>query len=138
MRKINRIIMHCSKSSPSSAYGFDEIKRDHLAKGWTNIGYHFVIDGSGKIHIGRPLEIIGAHCYGHNSDSIGICIIGGNDWRFDFKPDQIQAAHMLVGSLRRIFNIQISDILGHNELDPLTKCPVYSMDAFRHIIEVCY
>lgn len=109
-----------------------------MAKGWSDIGYHYVIDGVGKIHIGRPLELIGAHCYGHNSDSIGICIIGGNDWHLDFKPDQLKSAHMLVGSLRRMYNVQVSNILGHNELNPLTNCPVYSMTAFRIIIEIYY
>lgn len=52
----------------------------HLAKGWKNgCGYHYVIRRSGEIEVGRPEEMIGAHCLNHNRHSIGICYEGGLD-----------------------------------------------------------
>jgi N-acetylmuramoyl-L-alanine amidase len=45
--------------------------------GWQDIGYHYVIYRDGTIHEGRPVEQIGAHCYGYNAHSIGVCYIGG-------------------------------------------------------------
>ena len=54
-----------------------EIDAWHKAKGWAGIGYHFVIDLDGTIEQGRPMDKVGAHCYGHNRNSIGVCYIGG-------------------------------------------------------------
>ena len=38
-----------------------------------------MIDLDGSIESGRPISKPGAHCKGHNADSIGICYIGGLD-----------------------------------------------------------
>ena len=46
-------------------------------RGWSDIGYHFYIDIKGEIHKGRDIARIGAHCSGHNRNSIGICYCGG-------------------------------------------------------------
>ena len=54
-----------------------EIRKWHLAKGWKDIGYHFVIRLNGAIEQGRPVEQVGAHVQGHNSTTIGVCYVGG-------------------------------------------------------------
>jgi N-acetylmuramoyl-L-alanine amidase len=50
-----------------------------LARGFSDIGYHYVIYRDGSIHQGRSEDKIGAHCTNHNSISIGVCYIGGMD-----------------------------------------------------------
>jgi len=78
VRPINRIILHCAATKPSMDIGRDEIKKWHVdGNGWSDIGYHYVIRRNGKVETGRNLEIAGAHVAGHNSDSIGICMVGG-------------------------------------------------------------
>lgn len=79
MRKITEIIIHCSATKEGKDYTVSDIDRWHRAKGWKGIGYHFVIYRDGSIHVGRTKEQVGAHCTGHNSNSIGICYIGGLD-----------------------------------------------------------
>ena len=77
MRKITKIIVHCSATPEGKDYSVDTIRDWHLARGWRDIGYHFVIYRNGEIAEGRPIEQSGAHCKGENYCSIGICYIGG-------------------------------------------------------------
>lgn len=77
MRKITKIIVHCSATPEGRDYTVADIDRWHKQRGWKGIGYHFVIYRDGSVHPGRKIEEIGAHCAGQNADSIGICYIGG-------------------------------------------------------------
>ena len=77
MREINKIIVHCSATREGENFEVAEIRKWHLARGFSDIGYHFYIDLYGEIHKGRDISKIGAHCKGHNRNSIGICYCGG-------------------------------------------------------------
>lgn len=79
MRTINEIIIHCSATQAGRNVSVDEIRAWHRARGFRDIGYHYVITLDGTVHPGRPIEQAGAHCLGHNSHSIGICYVGGLD-----------------------------------------------------------
>ena len=76
-RNIRELIVHCSATPEGKDYSVDTIRQWHLQRGFSDIGYHYVIYRDGSIHIGRDESIIGAHCTGHNTNSIGICYIGG-------------------------------------------------------------
>ncbi len=78
MREINKIIVHCSATREGENFDVAEIRKWHVeGRGWSDIGYHFYIDLYGNIHKGRDIAKIGAHCKGHNRNSIGICYCGG-------------------------------------------------------------
>ena len=80
MREIKKIIVHCADTPEGRDVRTAEIKRWHTEeRGWSDIGYHWVVELDGSLHAGRPEEVSGAHCKGHNSDSIGICYVGGSD-----------------------------------------------------------
>ena len=76
-RDIKELIVHCSATPEGKDYSIDTIRQWHLQRGFSDIGYHYVVYRDGSIHIGRDESIIGAHCTGHNTNSIGICYIGG-------------------------------------------------------------
>lgn len=76
-RNIKELIVHCSATPEGKDYSVDTIRQSHLQRGFSDIGYHYVIYRDGSIHIGRDESIIGAHCTGHNTNSIGVCYIGG-------------------------------------------------------------
>lgn len=78
-RTIKEIIVHCTATPEGKEYSVAQIRAMHLARGFSDIGYHFLIGLDGVIHKGRDLNIAGAHCTGHNTISIGICYIGGCD-----------------------------------------------------------
>ena len=82
MRQIDHIIVHCSYTPPSMDIGAETIREWHTlpkpkGRGWSDIGYHWVIRRNGTVEAGRSEERAGAHAKGYNQDSIGICLIGG-------------------------------------------------------------
>ena len=76
-RYINEIIVHCTATPAGKDYTVDDIRRWHLQRGFSDIGYHYVIYRDGTVHEGRSVDIAGAHCEGHNTHSIGVCYVGG-------------------------------------------------------------
>lgn len=81
MRRIDEIIIHCSDSPEGRNDKAEDIRKWHKQRGFSDIGYHYVIDLDGTVEKGCPIEQAGAHCTGHNRNSIGICYIGGAYWR---------------------------------------------------------
>lgn len=77
MRKINEIIVHCSATAEGKDFTVEDITRWHKARGFKTIGYHWVVYRDGTVHAGRSENEVGAHCVGHNANSIGVCYIGG-------------------------------------------------------------
>lgn len=77
MRRIDKIIVHCSATPEGMDFTVEDIDRCHRSRGFRCIGYHFVVYRDGTVHEGRPLKEPGAHCLGHNAHSVGVCYIGG-------------------------------------------------------------
>jgi N-acetylmuramoyl-L-alanine amidase len=77
-----------------------------------------VIDTDGTLHATRPITRMGAHCKGHNADSIGIALMGNLD---KTPPTEAQVATLtrLIADLRRKYPVPI---FGHGELRN-TACP---------------
>ena len=75
---IELLVIHCSDTCDEKDLRGLDIHRMHLDFGWDGIGYHKIILRSGKIENGRPEFWIGAHVYGRNQESLGICLIGRN------------------------------------------------------------
>lgn len=76
-RIINEIIVHCTATPEGQDITVNSIRQGHLRRGFSDIGYHYVIYRDGSIHDGRNINISGAHCTGHNQHSIGVCYVGG-------------------------------------------------------------
>lgn len=128
MRKIDTIIVHCSATPPEMDIGADEIREWHKAKGWDDIGYHFVIRRNGIVEIGRPVHKFGAHAKGHNKGSIGVCLIGGNN-KADFTFEQYNQLNVLVNGIKNMCGIK--EVLGHCDLPGVTKlCPCFDVKSF--------
>lgn len=128
MRKINEIIIHCSDTPESREVTVDDIDMWHRQRGWKGIGYHYVIYLDGSIHNGRKIEEIGAHCTGHNKNSIGICYVGGCDEEMNPKDtrteEQKQSLLDLLYRLKEKF--PNAKIYGHNDF--VNKCcPCFSV-----------
>ena len=77
MRDIDYIVIHCAATMPSMDVPIERVRKWHLQRGWSDIGYHYYITRDGEIHKGRKLSTIGAHVRGYNKNSIGICYEGG-------------------------------------------------------------
>ncbi len=130
MRQLDEIIIHCSYTPVSYDIGASHIREWHTKeRGWSDIGYHYIIKLDGTIELGRPIDKMGAHCRGHNRNSIAICYIGGmgidrKSWKDTRTQEQIKSLESLVNSLKTVFNI--SKVSGHNEYSNKT-CPCFNV-----------
>lgn len=138
MRKISEIILHCSATREGKAFTASDIDRWHRERGWKGCGYHYVITLDGKVEQGRPEQVAGAHCTGRNSESIGVCYIGGCDMVGKSKdtrtPEQKKAMVTLVRQLMQAHGIGIEDVHCHNEFSS-KACPSFSIEKFRKELE---
>ena len=100
-----------------------EIDRWHKNNGWAGIGYHFVIRKDGTIERGRPMDMLGAHCYEHNWHTVGVNIVGAFDDN-EPEPEQMQSAAKLLAALCRYYGIAPDrrHIVGHRDYNA-TACP---------------
>ena len=128
MRPITKIILHCSATKEGKNFSAADIDRWHREQGYAMIGYHYVILLDGTVEPGRPLELQGAHTYGHNSDSIGICYIGGLDMNgrpYDTRtPQQRKAMQQLIDTLREVY--PNATVHGHREFAN-KDCPCFEV-----------
>ena len=130
-RHINEIIIHCTATPEGKNYTVDDIRRWHRNQGWSDIGYHYVIYRDGSVHVGRDVNIAGAHCRGHNSSSIGVCYVGGTDSNQVPKDtrtlNQKAALLNLLSDLREMY--PKARIVSHHDYDRGKACP--SFDATK-------
>ena len=126
MRLILWLIIHCSAVMPSQTSSIEQITEWHTAKGWNGCGYHYVIRRSGDIEVGRPENVVGAHCYNYNRNSIGVCYEGGLDAKgkpADTRtPEQKKAMLNLLTELKKKYPNAV--IVGHNEFSN-KACPCF-------------
>jgi len=130
MRKINKIILHCTATPEGRHHDVADIRRWHLKRGFNDIGYHYLIHIDGTIEEGRPLNKQGAHCSGQNRGSIGICYVGGmskdmkkaKDTRTQAQKDSlINLMHELIYKYNKDMTIH-----GHNEYAN-KACPSFNV-----------
>ena len=138
MRPIDHIIIHCTATPPDwwgkakTSAKVAEVRRWHKdQRGWSDIGYHYLIDRDGTVAIGRPLERIGAHTRGHNTGSIGIALFGGHGsaetdaFAENFTAAQDAALIALIEELRVRYPA-IKRVSGHNEF-AAKACPGFNV-----------
>ncbi|MBO4588810.1 MAG: N-acetylmuramoyl-L-alanine amidase [Bacteroidales bacterium] len=128
MRKITEIILHCTATRPNDHCTVESIRRYHRSLGWRDIGYHYVIYQDGGVLPGRPLEEVGAHCPGHNANSIGIAYVGGID--ADGHPSDTRTEAQRLVLLQLVKDLMeehpIISIHGHNEYAN-RACPCFDV-----------
>jgi N-acetylmuramoyl-L-alanine amidase len=128
VRKINRIFWHCTATPEGRPYSVEAIRKDHKARGWRDIGYHFVIGLDGTIYTGRPVAQQGAGVNGHNADSVHVCYVGGLDLNRKPKdtrtPEQKAAMYRLTESL--VAQFPGATVHGHREF-AAKACPSFDV-----------
>ena len=123
----NLIVIHHTGNSngADTDASAEQIHGWHLNNNWAGIGYHFVIRKNGTIERGRPVDTVGSHAYGRNSDSVGIHL-SGTFTRNNYPTElQIEMCAMLVANLCTDYKIPIDrkHVIGHREVAGDTDCP---------------
>ena len=120
--KIKFLIVHCSDTCDEENLSAIDIHKMHLSFGWDGIGYHKVITRDGIIQNGRPEYWIGAHTYGINDESLGVCLIGRNK----FSKEQFKSLKITLQKWRSIYPNVI--IQGHRDAIITKKtCPNFDV-----------
>lgn len=118
-RKITEIIVHCSATPEGKDYTVDDIRRWHKQRGYSDVGYHYIVYRNGILAQGRDVNTIGAHAAGHNAHSIGICYIGGMNAE-NTQPEDTRTLRQkarllsLLVDLRKLY--PNARIIGHRDL----------------------
>lgn len=116
--KTEKIVLHHAAASSCTV---EDIHRWHLANGWSGIGYHYFVRKDGNIYRGRPEDTVGAHAYGANSNSIGICFEGNFETE-TMPEDQKIAGSQLVADLLKRYGLTKSCVIKHKDVNA-TACP---------------
>lgn len=137
-RSINEIIVHCTATPEGREVSVDEIRRWHKQRGFSDIGYHYVVHIHGEVEDGRDVDTVGAHCTGHNTHSIGVVYVGGMDKANKNPKDtrtlaQKAALLKLLEELKKIY--PQARIYGHRDFAN-KACP--SFDATMEYHQISY
>ena len=133
---INRVILHCSTTNEGTDVTAAMIRAWHKDRGWSDIGYHYIVRLDGTVESGRPINKRGSHVRGHNKDSIGICYVGGLDSNGHAKntmtAQQRRSIETLCRSLCTALNKPLT-LHGHSEFTR-KDCPSFKVsDTFPEL-----
>lgn len=136
MRPINKIIIHCTATPEGRAHTVKDVDTWHKQRGFTGIGYHYLIGVNGEVWEGRPIEKVGAHTEGYNSMSIGVAYVGGMDKEMKNPKDTRTPAQK--DSLARLLKELVikfpnAEIYGHRDFAK-KACPSFDARAEYKII----
>lgn len=134
---ITAIVIHCAATPNGRPFTAEQIDDWHKARHFTrdmtispgysplkHIGYHFVIEIDGTLIKGRPLEEVGAHAKGHNHNSVGISMIGTDQ----FTRIQWEVLFKLIQHIETTVD-DVLTLYGHNELSTKT-CPGFDVPTW--------
>lgn len=155
---IDAVVLHCSATREGQDVRMSDIDKWHKERGFACCGYHYVIDLDGKVEVGRPLSMDGAHCNTkglsgkpYNKHSVGICYVGGLDKNGNAKDTrteaQKKAMRELIDSLMDKY--PIIEVIGHRDASPdqngdgqitknewIKECPCFDVKS-EFPMEIC-
>lgn len=115
-KRTSRIILHHAAASECDAR---TVHTWHLKRGFSGIGYHFLVRKNGTIERGRAENLVGAHAAGNNSNSIGICFEGNFETE-SMGEAQKNAGKELIAYLCNKYGIDV--VIRHKDVAS-TACP---------------
>ena len=137
---IRFLVLHCSATRRNQDYSVEQLRRDHKARGFYDIGYHFYIRKDGTMTQHHKLLEVGAHARPYNRCSIGICY---KVWHEHGKACNTMTAEQetrlvdLFRNLKTLF--PKAKIVGHRDLPGTTpkECPGFDAGswALQHQLE---
>lgn len=147
MRSIDWIVIHTAAAydvrNKRVVYQSTEtIRKYHRAHNeWKDIGYHYVIEEDGSVHVGRPESEVGAHVGGFNVHTLGICVTGHGDFA-PFLPKQLASLVKLCAKLCSERGLSGIRVIGHREapehgaLPTAKTCPgaLVDMNEIRRLV----
>ncbi len=126
---MTKSFLHCAATKEGHDIKTETIKSWHVkGNGWSDIGYHYVIELDGTVKKGRPMHRSGAHTKGHNTGSIGVCYVGGIDISKKPKDTRTEAQRTAMDELINELLVEYPNatVHGHNEFSA-KACPSFDV-----------
>ena len=133
MNGVNRITVH-HEGMPDPVYFTDYntcrarmelIRSSHRRRGWSDIGYHYVVDRAGRLWEARSIAYQGAHVRDNNEHNVGVMCMGNFDIQQPSEA-QLRTLARTVQQIRQYYRVSESRIYTHQEINP-TACPGRNM-----------
>ena len=120
MRKINLVVVHCTATREDDFLSIEGLKRMHLNRGFSDVGYHYYIRRNGTIINGRNEDQIGPHVKGYNKNSMGIAYEGGLDKYGEPTDTRTEQQKRSLAALIEVVRLKYGEIpvKGHRDLSP--------------------
>jgi hypothetical protein len=142
MNGVHRITVHHSAVNSSGMFAkadaarqLESFRQNHVNRTdaetgahWVDIGYHYIIDPSGRIWEGRPTDIEGAHVSHTNQHNLGVMCMGNFDEQHPTTA-QLESLDAFVASQMRRYNVPIKSVFTHQELKS-TECPGKNLQRY--------
>lgn len=126
-----QIVVHCAASPDGKPYPIERLRADHLARGFSDIGYHYVIQPNGDTEVGRSETEPGAHVKGHNHYTLGVCLVGTRR----FTTAQISSLGTILRALLDRHGLGPDALRCHYEFDTARlqgkSCPSIKVENLR-------
>jgi len=119
-RYVHTLVWHCTATPEGKEFTRAQIKAMHLARGFTDIGYHKLIHLDGSVSEGRSEDQDGAHVSGHNRNTLGYSYVGGLDSAGKAKDTRTAAQKKTMIRLTKeaIARYGLGNVTGHRDLSP--------------------
>jgi hypothetical protein len=143
-RFLTEIIVHTSATrigwdgDDNALHMFEDVHTWHVDNnGWSDVGYHFMINRIGELVIARPLSKVGAHTKDKNTHSVGIMLAGGHggsaDEKFEdhYTQEQKDTLFWLINALMKQDDY-IKRLSGHNQY-AAKACPCFNASEFFNV-----
>jgi len=144
---VSQITIHNSATEDSGTVSWGSIRRYHIhTLKWRDIGYHagceLVLSGQEvdyEVLMGRMWDVQGAHCRGHNDNSLAICFIGNFDKTVPPRK-MIETGSKVIALWLKLFGLSIKDIYPHSYFDTHKTCPgrLFNMEFLKESVRRCY
>lgn len=128
-RNVNLLVVHHTASPAGRTVA--DIRRGHIARGFSDIGYHAVIYSNGHLYRGRPENRSGAHAGGANVGSLGVTMVGNFE---EMEPaiQQLTTLKYLLTNWCQKYDLTPEAIKGHRDVGTTpTRCP--GTNLYKHL-----
>ena len=129
---IDRIVVHQTDTPDQGEFTPYAIANYHVnTNNWAGIGYHYVITNDGDIYQTNEDTVTSYHASGWNSRSIGVAITGQHSLGDSIDKKKYNALVFLLAKLCNKYNLNVDQIVGHNETGSPKSCPSIDMNQLR-------
>lgn len=132
LNQVKYIVIHCTDTPAGREVTVADVVKWHKARGFEDIGYHYLIGLDGTVHLGRSVRYQGAHCKAVNTCSIAICYVGGRTSSDPRSWDDTRTEAQKIALRRLVVELQRQHpgalVRGHRDFDP-KACPCFDVQT---------